>query len=83
MFSGHYLLDLVKVGATREQAYAWVQECALSSLGGKGDFIELLVKHPEIQKKLSEKRIRELGSLEYQLRNVDEIYRRVFTKKGS
>src|SRR5206468_5940943 len=26
VFSGHYLLELVKAGATREEAYAWVQQ---------------------------------------------------------
>lgn len=78
VYSGHYLLELVKRGVTREQAYAWVQECALESLEGKGDFLERMVQHSEINRKLSEKEIRHLGSLEYQLRNVDEIYKSVF-----
>lgn len=77
VFSGHYLLELVKAGATREQAYAWVQECALSALEKRGDFVELLVKHPEIQKRITEKKTRELGSIQYQLRNVNEIYSQV------
>lgn len=76
VFSGHYLLALVKKGVTREQAYAWVQECALKSLSGGGSLIELLLLHPKISKILSEQEIRNLGSLDYQLRNVDAIYRR-------
>jgi adenylosuccinate lyase len=76
VFSGHYLLELVKAGATREEAYAWVQSCALASLEGKGDFVMLLGAHEEIRKRLSPAKIRELGSLKHQLRSVAEIYRR-------
>jgi adenylosuccinate lyase len=76
VFSGHFLLELVKAGATREEAYAWVQQCALESLEGKGDFVDLMVGHPKVSEHLSEKRIRKLGSIEHQLRNVGGIYRR-------
>ncbi len=80
VFSGHYLLALVRAGATREDAYAWVQACALGSLEGKGDFVELLAARPEIRKLLSEGEIRELGSIEHQLRNVGAIYRSALPK---
>jgi adenylosuccinate lyase len=76
VFSGHFLLELVKAGATREQAYAWVQECALGSLEGKGEFLALLGAHPEVSARLDRATIRELGSMGYQLRSVPEIYRR-------
>lgn len=78
VYSGHFLLELVKEGATREEAYGWVQECALGSLEGKGAFVELLLKQPGITKRLSDKRIKELGSLTYQLRHVDEIFSQAF-----
>lgn len=73
-FSGHYLLELVQAGATREDAYAWVQSCALASLEGKGDFIELLVRQDAIRKHLGERRIRALGSMKHQLRHVRAIF---------
>lgn len=76
-FSGHYLLELIKVGVTREQAYAWVQECALASIESKTSFVELLLKHAEVSALLSAKKIKELGSLKYQLRHVGEIYEQV------
>ncbi len=76
VFSGHYLLALVQEGATREEAYAWVQSCALRSFEGQGDFVDLLSQHPEVSSRLSAARIRQLGTLKYQLRNVREIYRR-------
>ncbi len=81
MFSGHYLLELVKVGATREQAYQWIQECALSSLEGKGEFVDLISKHLEIKQLLDNKTIRKLGSIQHQLRNVDEIYKKALRKQ--
>ena len=77
VFSGHYLLALVKAGATREDSYAWVQQCALGSLNGQGEFVALMGKHPDVSRLLSAEKIRELGSMEYQLRNIGEIYRRV------
>jgi adenylosuccinate lyase len=82
VFSGHFLLDLVKAGATREDAYAWVQSCALQSFETGEDFLALMAKHPEVSQRLSAKKIRELGSTSYQLRNVAEIYRRNFRNSG-
>jgi len=79
VFSGHFLLALVEHGVTREDAYAWVQACALASLEGKGDFVQLLSAHPEIKKVLSPKIVSELGSLKHQLRNVSAIYRGVLS----
>jgi adenylosuccinate lyase len=80
VFSGHYLLELVKTGATREDAYKWVQECALQALEGGGRFVDLLSKHPEIKKRLKKEKIQDLGSIDHQLRNVREIYRRAGVK---
>lgn len=77
VFSGHYLLKLVEKGATREEAYAWVQDCALRSFEGEGEFIELLQNHERIRALLSAAEIRKLGTFQYQLRHVEEIYRQV------
>ena len=81
VFSGHFLLELVKQGVVREQAYQWVQECSLAALewkgAGKGDFIAQVSRHREISKILSEKKVKELASIKHQLRNVDEIFRQV------
>jgi adenylosuccinate lyase len=76
VFSGHYLLELVRQGAAREDAYAWVQSCAMASFEGKGDFVELLSRHAEISRFLGAKKIKELGSVHHQLRYVSEIYKR-------
>jgi adenylosuccinate lyase len=76
VFSGHFLLDLVRAGVTREDAYAWVQSCALESFETGEDFLSVMAKHPEISRLLSSKKIRELGSIAHQLRNVPEIFKR-------
>jgi len=81
VFSGHYLLELVKAGATREQAYSWVQECALASFEKETDFVELIASHQEISKFLPEQKIRKLGSTQHQLRHVNEIYTRALGAK--
>jgi len=75
-YSGHYLLALVREGATREDAYKWVQECAMESLEGGKDFVSLLKKHGEIKTRLQPKEIDNLASHKHQLRNVDAIYAR-------
>jgi adenylosuccinate lyase len=80
VFSGHYLLQLVQKGITREDAYAWVQECALASLEGKGDFVKLLCDHPKVGKLLGAKKIKELASTKHQLRNVAKIYREAYKR---
>jgi adenylosuccinate lyase len=75
VFSGHLLLALVEEGAPREEAYRWVQECALAELDGRGVFIDSASKHPEIARRLNAQQLKKLGSMKYQLRNVAEIYR--------
>jgi adenylosuccinate lyase len=83
VFSGHFLLALVKAGVTREDAYAWVQSSALASLEGRGDFIELLEAHEEIGKYLTAAKIRRLGSMKFQLRHVRDIYASVLSSRKS
>jgi adenylosuccinate lyase len=84
VFSGHYLLELVRAGATREEAYAWVQQCAMASFEGKGDFLELLIAHEDVRKRLTPAMIKKLGSMKYQLRSVPESYKRAKeTLKGT
>lgn len=87
-FSGHFLLALVEKGATRENAYRWVQRAALASLesgrsgesdgavkdGVQKDFLKLLSADPEIARRLTPARIAQLGSMDYQLRHVGKIF---------
>jgi len=77
-FSGHYLLALVEKGVTREEAYQWVQSCALKSIDTGENFVECVKAHSKIQLHLGAKKINELGSMSYQLRHVDQIYKLSF-----
>ena len=83
VFSGHFLLELVKQGASREQAYQWVQQCALGSLEGKGDFLDLMCSHQEITSLIPSKKLRYLGSLNHQLKNVPKIYKQALKNPSS
>jgi adenylosuccinate lyase len=77
VFSGHFLLALVEKGVSRENAYEWVQECALKSKNRQSsEFLDSLASHPQIKKHLPKKMIEELGSTKYQLRNVRTIFQK-------
>jgi adenylosuccinate lyase len=74
-FSGHFLLALVSRGVSREEAYQWVQRNALRSLDEKLNFVSLIEKDQDVRKFLTSSDIRRLGSLEFQLRNVRQIFK--------
>lgn len=76
--SQRVLLALVEGGMAREEAYALVQGLAMRSWKDETQFKDLLLAEPEITKRLPPARIEELSGLHYYLRNVDEIFRRVF-----
>jgi adenylosuccinate lyase len=77
-YSGQLLLDLTRKGISREEAYAWVQRCAMKVWSEDRDFLEILQKDPDIVKALSADEIRAVVNPELQLRNVDAIFGRVF-----
>ncbi len=78
VFSQEVLLALARRGATREEAYAWVQDAAMSAREGKGSFRENLKSQPGILKILDAGELERCFDLERQLRNVDRIFERVF-----
>lgn len=82
VFSGQLLLDLAAKGASREEAYGWVQRNAMRVWETREDFREMVEKDPDIRRHLTSADIAHAFSLERQLRNVDGIFRRLFGKKG-
>jgi adenylosuccinate lyase len=78
VFSGQLLLDLAAAGMLREQAYRLVQSHAMKAWEEEGDFRAAVEADPEIRKVLSPEKIAEAFSLDRQLRNVDQIFARVF-----
>ena len=78
VFSGQLLLALTQKGVSRESAYEWVQRNAMKVWDQNEDFKELLQKDPDIKLHLSASEIESAFGFDYYLRNVDEIFSRVF-----
>ncbi len=77
-YSAQLLLDLTRKGVVREEAYAWVQRCAMKVWDQDKDFLRVLKEDPDISRVLTNEEIRSVVNPELQLRNVDAIFSRVF-----
>lgn len=80
IFSGQLLLDLAAKGASREEAYGWVQRNSMQVWETREDFRTLVERDPDVRRYLTPREIARAFSIERQLRNVDAIFRRVFGK---
>jgi adenylosuccinate lyase len=78
VFSGSVLLALAERGVSREQAYEWVQRAAMRSSREELDFRSLLKADAGLTAVLPVAELDRLFDLEYQLRHVDQVFRRVF-----
>jgi adenylosuccinate lyase len=78
VFSQRLLLKLAGPAGSREAAYRMVQENALAAHGGDGKFIDLVKSDRRITALLSEAEIDDCFTLEYYLRNVPAVFKRVF-----
>jgi adenylosuccinate lyase len=78
IFSGQLLLALTQKGVSREQAYEWAQRNAMKVWDEGGDFQPLVAADADIRAHLSTEEIAHVFSLDTYLRNVDEIFGRVF-----
>ena len=77
VFSQNLLLDLVRHGMRREDAYAVVQENALAAWDGGASFRERVAADPRIREVMSDEEIAAVFRLERSLRNVDAVFDRV------
>jgi adenylosuccinate lyase len=78
IFSGRLLLELSQKAPSKEEAYLMVQDTAMKAWNGNENFKDLIKNDKRVKKYLSEKEIEECFSLDYYLRNVDYIFKRVF-----
>jgi adenylosuccinate lyase len=78
IFSGQLLLALTQKGISRETAYDWVQRNAMRVWDEGKDFLSLVKTDPDIGAQLSPEEIERVFSLRSYLRNVEEIFARVF-----
>ena len=78
VFSGTVLLELARRGASREEAYEWVQRNAMRAFSEQRDFKQLLLNDPDITRVLPRPDLERAFDLNDQLRHVDHIFERVF-----
>jgi len=81
IFSGRLLLALSGKTPSKEDAYQIVQDNAMKAYSESQNFKELIKNDKRVKKYLSEKEIEECFGLDYYLRNVDYIFKRVFGHK--
>ena len=81
VFSGQLLQDLVERGASREDAYRWVQAHAMAAWESETSFQERVAADPNIRRFLDGKALDRTFDLKRQLRSVDAIFERVFGAK--
>ncbi len=78
VFSQKILLDLTQSGVSREDAYRIVQRNAMKVWEEGRDFQEELLADTEVVNALGEEKVRESFDLEYHLKHVETIFKRVF-----
>ncbi len=76
VFSQAVLLALTGAGCSREDAYRWVQRCAMRVWDEDVPFAEALAADPDVGAHLDARALARCFDLEHQLRNVDRIFAR-------
>ena len=78
IFSQRVLLSLTHAGMSREAAYEVVQRNAMQSWSQDLSFYELLRKDQDVSSLIDEDALKDLFDLDYHLKHVDTIFKRVF-----
>jgi len=78
VYSGQVLLDLVEHGVAREEAYRLVQAHAMRAWSEGANFRDLVLRDRAITRRVPRHQIERAFDLKRQLRNVDQIFARVF-----
>jgi len=77
IFSQRVLLELMNKGLKRQKAYDLVQRAAMQVWRENIDFKETLLRNKEVIKYLTRKDLERIFDLDYYLRNVNKIYKKV------
>lgn len=77
-FSQQVMLALIQKGLTREDAYRLVQRNAMQVWQEKGDLNLQLKRDPEVVNRLSPEELDGIFDLQYHLKYIDVIFKRVF-----
>jgi adenylosuccinate lyase len=81
-YSQAVMLKLVQKGLSREDAYRLVQRSALNAWDTGRNFKETILKDSTVEKHLNKKEIEKCCTQNHYLKHVDDIFQRVFGKKG-
>ncbi len=81
VYSGTILLELVKRGAARDEAYRWVQSAALGAGTDSNAFLAALEADSHIVRYLKARELRRFLSVSYATRNAGRIFRRAGARK--
>jgi len=81
VFSEKVLLKLVDKGLVREKAYEMVQRNAMKSWRDGENFKDLILSDREIKEHLPAEEIEECFDIAHDLKNVDYIFGKVFSKE--
>jgi adenylosuccinate lyase len=76
--SQRILIALTQKGASREDAYLFVQRNAMRVWRGEGDFRSFLEADADVKKYLTDAEIEDFFDIGYHLKHVDTIFKRVF-----
>jgi adenylosuccinate lyase len=82
VYSQSVLLALVKTGLTREKAYKIVQDAAMQTWSGEGNFRETLARHPDFPDTLLPSVLEKAFDPEQYMHNIDALYKRVLGDDG-
>ncbi|MEW6102129.1 MAG: adenylosuccinate lyase [Candidatus Omnitrophota bacterium] len=77
IFSQRVLIELMNKGLARTKAYDLVQRSAMKSWKDGSDFKANLIKDKEVSRYLSRKELDKVFDLDYYLRNVNKIFKRL------
>jgi len=78
VFSQRLLLKLTEPVGSRDKAYQIVQENAMKAHSGEDRFMDLVKEDKRITALLSDDEIDDCFALDYYLRNVSKVFKRVF-----
>ena len=78
--SQRVLLELTQAGVSREDAYRLVQESSMKVWESRGELqlLDLLKADEVVTAKVSETELEELFNMDYHIKHVDTIFKRVF-----
>src|SRR6202041_4074385 len=76
--SQRVMLALTQAGVSREDSYRLVQRNAMRAWNGDGTLLDLLKADKDVTAKIPPTELEKLFNLDYHLKHVDTIFKRVF-----